>query len=370
MADPIAFRVLTRADLEAGVRDPAWIDPDSVAGMSPPRRRTMLENPLADNPGDPAQMIATRGNEIIGRIDFIPGLLHSPAGDQRIFWFSNFFVAERHRNTLAGVSLILRSQQLLGIVGAFGPSRKSLPIYQRLKWLDRAIPRYILVRRSRSIAERYLRRGPHSLAASLLADGGLGLYRLLQAPVRAIRTRGLTVERVPAMPPELDPLLSPPPGVVAVHRSASFINWWLTNRFKDDDPRDRNDLYLVRDRRQNVVAYFLNKVRFFETATHRRFRNLRLGFIHDWRIFDHDSVDLQSVIMLATRELGRCGVDAIELSTDESSMDRPLKRMGFMRVDSVHLLVHPSRSSPLSAPPFQDLSKWLIWPGDGDNYLN
>jgi hypothetical protein len=180
------------------------------------------------------------------------------------------------------------------------------------------------------------------------------------------RTGGMRVRRVDAMPTELDPLLARHDEPVQCHRSSRWINWVLDNSFSDD-PRNRRGLFLV-ESRGAVAGYFMIKLRFFETATHRQFRNLLLGSIQDWMISD-DALSLPQLVRYAVRELGSMGADAVELNLPPQQCGRWLRIMGFMDVGPVHLLYRPAPRSALAKPEHASWSHWWCRPGDGDNFF-
>ena len=368
MSDTTAFHIIRRRDLLAADCYAQWQDPDQIARPSPAKRRTLLNNPCAGSDDEPVQVIATRDNLVIGRIDVIPAWMRVGNEKIQIFWGSHLYVPERFRNTLTGVLLILKTQALHHAVGAFGPSQLALPVYQKLKWIDHPIPRYIAIRRSRPVVDRYVGRGPHSAILATLTDGVLAFHRGIQSIGRSLRSGGLRLQRLDAMPEELDPLLAARPNVVAVHRSAAFINWWLTHAF-EEDPRSANDLFLIRDRAGRPLGYFLNKVRFHETATHRGFKDVLLGSLQDWMIFDPQRLNLRTILLLAARELGRRRVHAIDFCTDDASLRLTLRLMGFMRIGALHLMIKAAPGSPLGRPEFSDPSTWWIRPADGDNFF-
>lgn len=370
MTDPVHFHLLTRADLKAGNASARWSDPELIASIAPQNLNTILANPCAGGDAEVAQILAVKGDRIIGRIDVLPTLIQIDQQQTQIFWGSNLYVPPEFRGTLTGVLLIMKAQSVHHTVGASGPSQAALPIYQKLKWADRPLNRYISILRSRSVVERYAGTGLHSKAAALLADAGLALHRgLLLAPLRAMTTSGLTVDRVEKMPDRLDPKLTAPRGQVSMVRSAAFLNWWLAHSFRHDS-RNANDLCLIRDRDGNELGYFINKIRFHESATHRKFRNLLLGSLQDWMIFDPARLNVKQIIQLAIRQLQRRGVDAIEVCSDDPSISKLLKLSGFLRVGAMHMVIRWTPKSPLaSSDSTADIAKWWIHPGDGDNFF-
>ena len=322
MSDTTTFHIVRRRDVSGAGPLGHWDDPANFARPSPSKLRALVENPVAGDDAEPVQIIATRDGRAVGRIDLIPANLRVGGTTTKVYWGSDLYVPPEHRNTLTGLMLILKAQAMHHTVGAFGPSQAALPIYQKLKWSDLPIPRHILIVRSRSVIARYVGRGILARVARALADAALFAHRaLVLRPWSAIAARGLRVERVERMPADLNDPLSGANGRadgVAVVRSAEMINWWLSHFFRDD-PRNANDLFLVRDAAGTVVAYFINKVRFHPTATHRGFKNVLLGSLQDWMIFVEGAISLKQLLLISVRALVRRNVDAIEFCCGDPS---------------------------------------------------
>lgn len=362
------IEVVTRGLLRSGAALP-WSDPFSIAAIAPEKRRAMLANPLLTDDSTPVQLLGVRGSEVIGRLDLIHGELNVGDTVTPIAWGSEWYVPPEHRGSLVGVSLILKQAQVYPNIGASGPSQMAVPVYQKLKWGDIPLARWILIRRSRSVVERYLGPGPHARAAASLINLGLAAHRaglrlLWSGPARRWRC-----ERVERFGPEIDPLLArlQDSASVSAHRSAAWLNWLLSESFRTD-PRSANLAHLVRGPSGEIAGLIMSKVRFFPVATHRGFKDLLLGAVQEYASFDPSLSDLD-LVRLAVLQLDRHGVDAIEVSTEDDSIGRALKKVGFLRVGSWHLMVKGSPKSPLSRPELVRPGSWRARPIDGDNFF-
>jgi hypothetical protein len=353
--------VVTKGDLRRGGYAQGWDDPDRTAPLTPQKTKALLENPLSSSDDDPAQIIGLRGDRVIGRLDVIPGRLYANGEPLPCLWASYLVVPEQFRNTLMGVSLVLKLQQLHPTVAVCGVSQVALPVYQKLRWQDYPLPRYMLLRRSRPVVEKLIGPGVVGRAAGAAVDFGLAFQRALMA---VTRERGVTCEPSQTAPAELEERLSAARAPLVADRSAAWIEWAVGNAF-DDQPQARKGLFLIRDRSRELVGALLLKLRFHETASHRGFRNVMLGSLADWMILRPDRLDLRPVILLAARELSRWGADAMEFCTNDEPTGRWMKRWGMRRVGELHLLVRAAPASPLAKvniPPAQ----WQLRPADGD----
>ncbi|MDB5321130.1 MAG: hypothetical protein JWN40_2761 [Phycisphaerales bacterium] len=344
----------------------SFADPDGIVALTPEKRRTQLENPLSAGDDDLVQIVGVRGERVGGRLDVIAGRLEVDGQPVPFVWASTLYVPPEFRQSLLGVTMVLKLQQLHDLIGVCGVSQMALPLYQKLKWRDFAMPRYILLRRSRAIVERYVKARMLVPPLRVLADAALAVQRSLSAVVRAVRTAGLRVEPMSRATPELDEALGSGQRGIATHRSAAFINWLLDNSF-ESDPRNRKGLFYVRARDGRLLAYFIAKSRFYETATHRGFKNLQLGSLQDFRIFEPGIISPQTLILLSVREISNWNPDAIEICLPPDCRDVPLRRWGFVPAGSLHLLVKCGRNDRLATAPESD---WTIRPSDGDNFFS
>lgn len=362
------IEVVTRGMLRAAGPLP-WRDPFSIASIAPEKRRAMLANPLLTDDSAPVQLLGVRGSDIIGRLDLIHGVMNAEGAETPIAWGSEWYVPPEHRGSLVGVSLILKQAQLYPNIGASGPSQMAVPVYQKLKWGDIPLARWILIRRSRSVVERYLGAGPHSKLAALLVDIGLSAHRAALRLLWGGVARRWTCERVERFGPEIDPPLThlAASAPVSGHRSSAWLNWLMSESFKTD-PRSANIAHLIRDTSGKVAGLTISKVRFFPVATHRGFRNLLLGAVQEYASFDPALSDLD-LLRLAVLHLDRHGVDAIEVSSEDPEAGRMLRRVGFLRVGSWHMMFKGSPKSPLSRPELTRPGSWRTRPIDGDNFF-
>lgn len=377
MAGEITLHVVTRGELEANDYGARWEDmeekaPDgttvTIVRMNPEKRRAILESPLPYGDDDPVRIVATVDGRAIGRCDVLPGLVEVRGEVVPCLIGSSLYVVEPWRDSLAGPKIVMRLNKLHHTIIGCGVSRAALPVFTGLRWRPVAMPRYVLVRRSRPVVERYLGPGAATDVASLAADGALALHWGALAAARALSCSELSVEQAERLPPEVDGLSEPRRYEVEVWHGRENVNWLLAQSFRAD-PTARKGLYLVRDRRGRIVAYFLTKARLWEHASRRGFRNLFLGALADWTIFDPSAVRFEQLALLAARELGRIGVHAVEYCLPPDERDARLARLGCRNVDAMYFIAHLSKESPLVRLGLDDPAEWRIRPASADHYF-
>lgn len=366
MAEQTRLVVVRKGDLRQGgpADSVAWQDPDAIAPLTPHKKAALLANPLSTSDDDPAQIIGLRGDRVVGRLDVIPGRLWVNGEPVPCLWASYLVVPEEFRNTLMGVSLVLKLQQMHPTVAVCGVSQVALPVYQKLKWHDVILPRYMLLRRSRAVVEKLVGTGALGKVAGAAVDCGLAFQRLAMAGAQSILAPGISYERAESAPPELEAALPAARAPLAADRSAAWLEWATRNGF-DDQPQARKGLYIIRDRGGELLGAFLLKLRFHESASHRGFLNVMLGTLADWMLLRPDRLGLPAVVLMAVRELSRWGADAIEVCTDDATVGVWMRRWGMRRVGDLHLLLRATPASPVAraaVPPAQ----WQLRPADGD----
>lgn len=369
MSDDLAVHIVRKGELRGGDCYNQWNDPDRLARLSEQKVAMVLSNPLSRDEADPVQLIGTLGDRVIGRIDLLPGEMVVRGEPVPVLWGSSLFVPEQFRTTGMGLLLMFRMQAMHHTIAVCGISQMIYPIYQKLRWVDFEMPRRILLRRSRSVVERYCGAGLHSKALAVGADALLAAGHGVRGMVARRRT-DIETRELESAPPELDQFWDREPAAARCHRSAAWLNWLLHNRI-NDDPRSRNALLGVYDRPgHQLLGYVLVKVRFYPTATQRNFRNLLLGSISDWMIFDTARLDFAELVRQGIGALSQMDVDAIELCAPQPEMITTLKRMGFVSAGSLRMLFKASPASPLHAREYHNQADWRIRPVEGDHFFS
>jgi hypothetical protein len=237
------------------------------------------------------------------------------------------------------------------------------PLYNKLKWVDLIVPRFVLLRRTRPILNRYIGMGLLTRVASAIGD--LGLRALGEGIVILTRlaTRGLRVEAIERMPEEFDPQLGRIDKPAWCIRSAAWINWILSAR--GGTPA----LYLVKDRQGTPVGYFVITHRHHNEGGGGKWRNFVLGSVKDWMTFDPRAVTDIQLVRLAINQLMRREVDAIDVCVAEPEVCNSLRYCGLVKIGGMHFTFRPLPNTPLAKDQYHHLEAWRIRPVDGDYFL-
>ena len=360
-----SIQVIHLADLVDESYRKGFDDPEKIANITPQKIAALQSNPFSHSPDDPVCLLGLSGRRVIGRLDLFLGEFLVDGISVPAIWGSYLFVSPEQRKGGMGLSLILKMQSLAQAVGVCGVSQMVYPIYKNLRWLDFTMPRFILIRRSRSVVNRYCGYGVHS---TILAAGVDAVLWTQRRALRLLARTGIKARSIASAPTEWDKYLRPS-ARVAPQRSAAWINWAIQNGLSDD-PLAKQGLFEVSDGSGRALGYFLIKQRFHSTASQQGFKDLLLCSLQDWAAFEPGRIATTDFVFQAMLVLEQWGGDALEVCLPNSADGGRLRKYGFFSAGQLHLLVKPARGSILSKEEFHDHTNWRIAPADGDNFLS
>lgn len=369
MLQHLSFRLVTKSEVRAGRSDVAVDDPEHIAEISEEKRAAILTNPLGPGDADAVQILALQDERVIGRMDLIRGEIRKNDESCPVYWGSALAVPAAHRASGAGLFLILQAQSLHHTVGASGVSRDAYPIYQALRWTELQMLRWILPLSTRPIFDRYTGRLIPTRPLVKVSDLALFLRNAIRRRIFGHRNGLVECQRVSRMGGELETALAVNSAPVSCHRSVEWINWLLENQFSQSPDRV-NALYYIYDRLGEAIGYFLVKVHRYPLLSKYDLPDVTLGSLMDWSAFGDQPLDLPLIVALATEELMKYGVDAIEVCATDETEGQFLKKLGFVRQDYLRLMLKTSKGSGLSDRRFHRREMWRITPADGDNFFD
>lgn len=334
--------------------------------MPPGKRAAILSNPLSEDSSDPVRILAMQGNVVIGRQDVVVGKIRIGGNDLRCLWGSDLLVPEQFRSSIAGLHLVLKLQGLHHTVGTCGVSQVAHSLLSRLGWTTISMPRYVLMRSSRPLVDRFLRGGVVKTISQTTLDRVLRAQGGIVSAWTGREMERLRYERVDAMTPDLEPHLASNGTAISSHRSTAWINWLLEHSFYERLPVQAG-LYYIQDSHGEVLGYFLAKSTTY--PSHRGFENVRVASLKDWLSFDRERLDRRGVIACAIHALLQWDVEVIEVCVSSSSERAALRKWGFVRRGDLHLLLKGSRHSPLSRSEVSAGGVELS-PAEGDNFFS
>jgi GNAT superfamily N-acetyltransferase len=359
--EQITVQLVSNRDLREGIEG-RFDDPEGIAGMTPEKTAALLANPLLGADDEPAQVLVQVDGRVAGRTDMIAGEIETPAGAAPCFWLGAVLVSGHFRRRGLGETLIRAAEACREGTAGCGLSRAVRPLYAKLGFVEFAMPRHVLVARSKPLFETRLGRAAGVTAA--VVDHVAAAQKELLLLKRRRRSRALTLEDCDAFPLELEARLREHEASFAPHRSAAWLTWVARHSF--GDPTYRRRLFLVHGGSE-AVGYFVVKARTYTGGVTRwNLDRLDLASLVDWRIFEPDAIHFDELVLLAVEATADWGMDALEVCVPPDSEPARTGRLGFLPAGANHFIVKSDPGSALSADGSRQAHAWLLRPGEGD----
>jgi hypothetical protein len=128
-------------------------------------------------------------------------------------------------------------------------------------------------------------------------------------------------------------------------------------------------LFYVRDLRGHEVGYFMITTRFREQVEHGGLRDVTIGTVQDWMVFDSKKTDEFQLILFAIRELIALDVDILQVCIADERIGKSLRWLGLVQMGELQLVFKASPKSPLADKAWQVAENWRLRPADGDYFF-
>lgn len=342
--------------------------------VPPARRAALLDNPYLESHDTVCQWVGFADGKPAGFNYSFPINVWADGKVYGSTTGSCLNVSEWARKTDLGLVLPAKGVESAskdGIAIAASCSQMAVPLHKVNGYKFFYSPRYIALRRCRSVLEMFL---PKWLLRPIAFCGDLLLWIYFNALsiVASKLLRGYVVMEVQADDEDGHRLMS---DIVAkdLHRfredhDSSWFKWHMTKSFSEDGPCCG---YLLKSRTEGqYVAFGLTKRRFHKQASRRGFRNVWLFSIMEWGALPGHETNLKGLV-LALILKGARNCDAIEFSTDDETLGKFVRRIGLKKVGESNVGVKVMKKFPLYGDKsIKEQSNWRIRPGMGDNALS
>jgi GNAT superfamily N-acetyltransferase len=364
MSDKPEFAIQTKAELREGRIPGHWEDLDGITEVEAHHRPFLFDNPLSHSDDDPVRAYALFGNQVAGRLGMTIGEIRVDGESLQVLWGFNLFISKRFRRRGLAIELIRCWRDAHHTSIGMHVNLPSLGIYHKLGWTQVDTPNVYTILRIRKFIEGYAPWGPLGAVAGPPVDAALSIRRAVGRLGGPAPRRGLVAEPATRMPGDIDDeMLGRSRAAATTHRSVAWINWML-DVSDADDKRDAH-LFLVRESGGRVVGYFI--VQFVRRRLMSgRFRDLPVGSLMDWDVFDEGGADLHSLVLLAEAECRRLGAATFFATIKDPGVARGLVKLGFRTAQPLRTLFHAVPPSPLVDPRFTSVDNWHVAPADDD----
>ncbi len=369
--DTARLQTRTLRDLELSAESAGFEDPYGIYELPLRKRAALKANPAATGSDVACQTLGLAGNRVVGQHTIFPVRLRAFGEEYEAWTGSGLYLHDDYRKTGLGIQLIEGENRDGNTIHlGCGLSRLSVPLHLLLDYACFPMKRMLWLAKSGPVVRKFLRNRFVAAVAAFLCDILLWLPNTLLRLLVSIQTRHLWVERLDRATSAVAAMAAATTRPCACVHSEAWFNWILNHTFADD-PRSRQRLFLVRDRHDKPLGFFMVKIRFHATASHRGFKDLLLGSLLEWQSIDERRLSHGLLARLAARELLREGCDAIEVCTDEEPLLKSLRRTGFLPLGDLWFVVRARENHPLhQMPDFLRQENWRLRPCEGDNALS
>ena len=369
--DTARLQTRTLRDLELSAESAGLEDPYGIYEPPSRKRAALKANPAATGTDVACQTLGLVGNKVVGQHTIFPVRLRAFGAEYEAWTGSGLYLHDDYRKTGLGIQLIEGENRDGNTIHlGCGLSRLSVPLHLLLDYACFPMKRMLWLAKSGPVVCKFLRNRFVAAVAAFLCDLLLQLPNTLLRLLVSIQSRHLRIERLDRATAAVAEMAAADTRPCACVHSEAWFNWILNHTFADD-PRSRQRLFLVRDRRDRPLGFFLYKIRFHATASHRGFKDLLLGSLLEWQSVDEHRLSHGHLARLAARELLREGVDAIEVCTDEKPLLKSLHRWGFRPLGDFWFVVRARENHPLhDNAQFLEQEYWRLRPVEGDTGLS
>lgn len=307
--------------------------------LTPAVRSTLLANPnLIDNSKSSINLIVCNGF-VVGRNMLMPTKLKIKNSIIMAQSGGSYEVNDKFQGqglgSFAFKDSIFNSEYEVYIGQLY--STTAIAIVRKLGLIVFELPSFYKLCRSRIILEAKGLKGLNLKFCAAVVDG---LLRFIDVPnlyrLRKLNSK-FVVKKVNTVPKWVDEItLNDGHDYMEVH-DANWLQWCLDNRFTECS-HDRNSFFVVYDKEGNPKGFFMTKERYEEKQG--AYRRITRGTIVEWGSYDEDELSEIDLNLLAVYSFGS-NVDNITTVLSNSTFEKKMKRMGFIRHGNYQMTVKP-----------------------------
>lgn len=336
--------------------------------MNPLMRDAFLNKPTGYDPDEICQYIALDGNKIVGTLFFFRNRFLADGVEHGCQAGSTLYVHPDYRPKGIGACALMQFIDLHPEKNTIsnGISIMAQPIYKALGFSFFETPRFISLRKSRSVIETILKTEsaflrPICWLIDIVMDG----CNFLTSIGNRMKFRKYSIEKVDICPQEVEEIVLNDNHRFKELHDKKWFDWSLNYDYNNDD-RKKKELYIVKNQKGEIVAFFLNKIKFFGQASHRGFKNVLLGTVSEWGIKEGETISEFNIQSLATRFMPK-NVDACEVTSDNDRTCKSFKHHLFKRVGDVTMAVNLNHDID---PAYCEAMNWRIRIAGNDTLMD
>lgn len=250
-----------------------------------------------------------------------------------------------------------------------GMSQRAVKIHRLLGCCVFEYPRLVMLLKSRAVVEMKINNWLAKPIVKIL-DGCIWAYSQLVSFLGVVKTAGIKVVNVNADDKAQLSTLAQMTEVDGARFSeihdARWFKWVLNNSFSKEGPAKAYLMF----KKDLPIGFFMVKERFHEQASHRGFKNVRLGSVIEWGCLPGCETKLLWRIVLWVMK-HRKKLDAVEFPAYEQFVQKFLRRLGWQHVGDANFCYRIRPGSSFKEPKEMDNpANWRLRAGMGDCALN
>ena len=363
--DKIHFYLRTLKELREGTVL-NFEDPEGILNvMNEDVRSAFLANPNNYADDEICQIIALDGNVVVGSVLSFANKYLADGKIRDCRGASTLFVSEKYRKLMIGADLMIQAATIIpgqdNIVA--GISQVAYPIYKAMRYACFSMPRYIFLKKSRTVIESIFRsRNIFTRSVSLLFDIFLLIYRALLYLV--ICKKGFIMEMSKDVPDEVEMIFNEDNHKYKELHNKDWYIWNLQNSF-NHNPRNRKNLYVIK-KNGKIVAFYILKIEFFESISSRGFKDVTLATISEWGIKKGCNLSEYDLHLLAIKNSPK-QVDGIQVATTDQLTSKKYRRSLFIPMGIANNAV---LMTSIKDKDIRRIENWRLRIAAGDTLLN
>jgi hypothetical protein len=315
---------------------------------------------------DPISLVAMVDGIPAGQINLLKGAVILEGDRWVVYWGAGLHVLPANRSTGASIALLAKMRAMSPGSGAVSVSRQAAPLYLKLGWFGFAAHRYFLPVHPSTVLKNRFGGGALVRAGGLLIDGAVAIHRYLLRAALALFGPKCSTKEVSRFDETEDCRFEAHTTLpYTTERSSLWLNRVISEGPKDNDRR----LFLVHDRNQKVVGYFVTAVALRRGVDNDKFGDLLVASLRDWVAFRSGGLNDADVMLLGLKQLLAISCDIVEICVPQIQSATPLRIMGMIRMGDLNFVLRLTPSAHAKYPDLTDPSKWWFRPGDGDAFL-
>lgn len=353
-----------KSDKELGFDDPKGI----LNVLSEDVKHTFLANPSLLSDDDVCQIIALDGNRVIGSELSFPNRYMSDGILKPCRGASTLFIDEAYRKYAVGTDLMINAATITpkqdNIVA--GISQMAYPLYKAMRYSCFQLNRFIFLRKSRVIVEYVFKKT--SFISNVLIhvlDFFMAFYRCLAFLGNRWRMRKFHIEVVDDVPQEVEEIALNDGHKYKELHDKKWFEWNLKCSFRSGKENSKY-LAVIKNKKDDIVGFFLNKVEFFEQASVRGFKNVLLGTVSEWGVLPGIGLSEFDVQMSAVRNMPD-NIDGVEVATTNITTSRRFKFHLLFPMGYANMATYIQSCMDKS---LKDIKNWRVRIAAGDTLLD